>query len=318
MEAFGVEFRDKDLPLHVPTPKRRTCGKAGKWWYWLQEFRPDSGGTFVVGRFGSYKSGESQKVDVDWAPLADAEKARMANERKAAQNLADAARRQEADLAACGAAELWRKAGTKGQSAYLDRKGVAGEACRYLPDGSVLVPLLRYDLPRDQALRAVQRILPDGSKRFTKGFAKPGCCVRLGDVKPGDVLLVCEGYATGLTLRMATHQQLPVYVALDAGNLQHVVPLLRGLFPTNRILLCADDDWKTVDQCTGQFSNPGRTAARAIAKQVSGCDLVWPVFAPATRLPKDTDFNDLHVRQGLEAVRRQLEAVLQALRSKHG
>lgn len=313
-----MEFRDKDLPLRVPTPKRRTCGKAGKWWYWLQEFRPDSGGTFVVGRFGSYKTGDSQKVDVDWAPLAEAEKSRMAAERKAAQELADTARKQEADLAACSAAELWRKASIKGHSPYLDRKGVIGEACRYLPDGSLLVPLLRYDLPRDQALRAVQRILPDGSKRFTKGFTKPGCCVRLGVVNPGALLLVCEGYATGLTLRMATRQQLPVFVALDAGNLQHVVPLLRQLHPHNRILVCADDDWRTRDQRTGQLCNPGRTAAKAVAKHVEGCDFLWPVFPPATRGPKDTDFNDLHASQGLEAVRHQLEAVLQALRSKHG
>jgi len=318
MEAFGVEFRDKDLPLHVPTPKRRTCGKGGKWWYWLQEFHPNSGGTYVVGRFGSYKSGDSQKVDVDWAPLGQAEKERLEAERRAAQAVADTARREEAELAACNAVDLWHRASPNGTSPYLDRKGVIGEACRYLRDGSLLVPLLRYDLPREQALRAVQRILPDGTKRFTKGFAKPGCCVRLGKVAPDDLLLVCEGYATGLTLRMAARHQLPVFVALDAGNLQHVVPLLRQLHPEHRLLICADDDWRTRDPRTGQLCNPGRTSAKAIAKQVLGCDLVWPVFAPVTRGPKDTDFNDLHAAQGLDAVRRQLEAVLQAIRSKHG
>ena len=121
-------------------------------------------------------------------------------ERQAAKAAADAIRREEADLAACSAVDLWRRASLGGTSPYLDRKGVIGEACRYLRDGSLLVPLLRYDMPRDQALRAVQRILPDGSKRFTMGFAKPGCCVRLGSIEPDDLVLVCEGYATGLTL----------------------------------------------------------------------------------------------------------------------
>lgn len=320
MEAFGVEFLDKDLPLVIDAPRRKGCGKKGKWWYWLRTFRPDAGGCFIVGRFGSYKSGESRKVEIDWQPLAEAERARLKAERDAAQARADEARWAEAELAALGAADLWQRARREGRSPYLERKGVTPEACRYLPDGTIVVPLLRYDLPREQALRAVQRIKPDGAKLFTKGFAKPGCAVRLGQVLPGalNLVLACEGYATGLTLRMATEHELAVYVALDAGNLQHVVPLVRSLHPDCRILICADDDWKTRDERTGELTNPGRTAALAIAKKVPSCDLLWPVFAPATRGPKDTDFNDLHARQGLKAVRRQLAAVVQAMRRVHG
>ena len=319
MEEFGVEFLSKDLPLAIDAPKRRGCGKKGKWWYWLRTFRPDAGGCFIVGRFGSYKSGESRKVEIDWKPLAEAERTRLRAEREAAQARADAARAAESELAALGAADLWRRAAKEGASPYLVRKGVTGEACRYLVDGTLVVPLLRYDLPREQALRAVQRIKPDGSKLFTKGFAKPGCAVRLGDVEPGRVVLVCEGYATGLTLRMATDHQLAVYVALDAGNLAHVVPLVRQLHPDNRILICSDDDWRTRDPRTMALCNPGRTAAMKVAKLVPGCDVLWPVFTRATRAPKDTDFNDLHARQGLDAVARQLVAVLLAIKAKfHG
>lgn len=315
MEEFGVEFLDRDLPLVIDAPKRRGCGKKGKWWYWLRRFRPDAGGSFIVGRFGSYKSGESRKVEIDWRPLADAERERLKAEREAAQARSDAARAAESELAALGAADLWRRALKEGSSPYLVRKGVVGEACRYLHDGTLVVPLLRYDLPREQALRAVQRILPDGSKRFTKGFAKPGCAVRLGEVLPTDVVLVCEGYATGLSLRMATDHSLAVYVALDAGNLQHVVPIVRALHPLSRILICADDDWRTHDHL-GAPHNTGRLTAMKVAKTVERCDVLWPVFAAATRGPKDTDFNDLHARQGLDAVARQLGAVLQAIRAR--
>ncbi|MHB8947542.1 MAG: toprim domain-containing protein [Rhodoferax sp.] len=318
MQAFGVEFREKDLPLSIDAPKRKGCGLKGKWWYWLRTFRPDAGGCYIVGRFGSYKTNESQKVEIDWKPLAEAERARMQAEREAANLVAQAARLAEAELAALGAADLWRRAAKQGTSPYLARKGVVGEACRYLPDGSLVIPLLRYDFPRDQALRAVQRIFSDGSKRFTKGFAKAGCALRLGDVLDGQVVLVGEGYATGLSLRMATEYALAVYVALDAGNLQYVVPLVRQLHPRSRILVCADDDYRTHDHA-GELSNVGRLAAKAVAKTVGGCDFLWPVFAPATRGPKDSDFNDLHARQGLGAVALQLGAVLHALRTKtHG
>ena len=30
MQEFGIEFRDKDLPLELDTPKSKTCGKGGK------------------------------------------------------------------------------------------------------------------------------------------------------------------------------------------------------------------------------------------------------------------------------------------------
>lgn len=319
MREFGVDFRAKDLPLVIDAPKRRTCGVKGKWWYWLRTFRPDAGGVFIVGRFGSYKSSTSEKVDVDWKPLSDAERNRRQAEQAAAQAKADLARQEEAELAALGAADLWRRARPDGFSPYLERKGVEGESCRYL-GSTLVVPLLRYDLPRAEALRAVQRIKADGSKLYSKGFAKPGCSVRLGSMDEAQwpLIMVCEGYATGLTLRMATDRALPVFVALDAGNLTHVVPLLRTLYPKHRLLVCADDDYRTRDPMTGQLNNPGRTAARAVARQVPGCDFLTPVFDAATRGEKDTDFNDLHARQGLEAVRRQLGATLQAIRRVHG
>lgn len=316
MEDFGVVWTPKDLPLQIDAPKRKGCGKAGKWWYWLRSWRPDAGGCFVVGKYGSYKTGESRKVEVDWRPLADAERLRMSAERAAAKLKADKSRQQEAELAALGAADLWRRAARTGTSQYLERKGVAPEACRYLPDGSIVVPLLRYDLPREEALRAVQRIYPDGSKRFTKGFAKPGCALRLGEARPGYVVLICEGYATGLTLRMATDHQLAVYVALDAGNLAHVAPIVRELHPDCRLLICADDDYRTRNHA-GDLSNTGRTAARAIARQVVGCDIVWPAFPRVGRGPKDTDFNDLQQLQGLATVQRQLAGVLQALKAHY-
>jgi putative DNA primase/helicase len=317
MQEFGIEFRPKDLPLAIDHPKSKGCGQKGKYWYKLYTFRPDMGGSLITGSFGKYGSDEREKIRIDWKPMADAERLRLSAERAAAKVAADRLRQEESDLAALGAAELWGRASKTGGSAYLGRKGVVGEACRYLPNGDLLVPLLRYDLPRDQALRAVQRIRPDGSKLFTKGFIKNGCAVRLGEARAGFVILICEGYATGLTLRMATDQQLAVFVALDAGNLQHVVPLVRELHPDCRILICADDDFRTKDH-NGRLQNVGRSKAWAVAKATVGTDILYPIFDAAKRGPKDTDFNDLHARQGLGAVRRQIDAVLQAFRSKYG
>lgn len=303
MLAAGLDT--PPLPLDLSGRVRR-FGPKKRQWYRLREMRTDGGTFVVVGSFGDWRHQESHRVDVDWQGLRDDERQAL-EERRRAQAQAEAqARDVLANAARMTAAELWAAAARQGSSPYLQRKGVQGEACRYLRDGSIVVPLLRYDLPREQALRGVQTIKPDGSKRFTRGFDKPGACLRLGHVVVGEPILVCEGYATGLTLRMALDRRLPVVVGLDCGNLPHVVEQLRALHPGEPILLCADDDWRTE-------GNPGRMKAHKLARAVPHCAYTWPVFRPGNRGEKDTDFNDLHVRDGLAAVRRQLRHVLPLL-----
>lgn len=330
MRAYGVVL-DRDLPLVVPTVKRRTCGPKKKCWYYTQEFRRADGRRFIVGAFGSYSPKVAQqlglpgghvKIEVDWKGLSQEEAARMKEEREAAAAAAARAKAEAAALAAMSAWEVWARMAPQGQSPYLQRKGVQAESCRFvprtmwlarsdprepafvLPVGTIVLPLIRYDFAREEALRGLQFVKPDGFKIFTEGFGKTGCAIRLGTVDVSTrVVLVCEGYATGLSIRMATSHRWPVYVALDAYNLAAVITILRKLHPQQHLLICADDDWKSKDH---EGTNPGRRKAWKVAKATSGCDIVWPVFDASTRQEKDTDFNDLHHRQGLEAVERQL------------
>jgi putative DNA primase/helicase len=301
--------------LDAPAQPLDTTGRVVRFgpkkahWYVLREHRTGAGNYVVTGSFGNHRGQERWRVDVDWAGIGQAERDEL-EQRRVAQRAADvAARARLAELAAMNAADLWSVAARVGRSAYLERKGVDAEACRYLPDGSIVIPLLRYDAAREDALRAVQTIAPDGSKRFTRGLQKPGVCLRLGHVVVGEPLLVCEGYATGLSLRMALDRRLPVFVALDAGNLLPTVELLHALHPRNNILICADDDFRTP-------GNPGREKAHKASRAVDRCNYVYPIFMPRNRGAKDTDFNDLHLREGLVCVRRQLRHVLPIIGSE--
>lgn len=208
-------------------------------------------------------------------------------------------RERRARMAAMRAAALWASASKTGDSPYLTRKQVEAESLKFLPEGAVVVPMVRYDLPRESALVGAQVIAADGGKRFTPGTAKQGSACRLGLVEVGAVVLLCEGMATGLTIRMALNNRLAVFVAFDAGNLRPVAEMLRGLYPTSPILVCADDDWQTA-------GNPGVTKATEISKRVAFAHLIYPVF-PGERGLKDTDFNDLHVGYGLPTVARQFQ-----------
>jgi len=342
MADFGIVMRPQDRQSFPKRfGKRVTCGAGGKFWYWLNEFRRDSGKVYLVGRIGSYKSGDSEKITHDWEPINDAERARRVEQQERERAEAQAARDIEIANAAMDAITWWRRGSKEGVSPYLQCKGLEGESCRYmaedvwmrwpdrepgeqdvrvfLPAGTLLVPLLRFDFERSEALRGLQFIRPDGAKIYMRGFGKPGCALRLGEHLPSTALMcVVEGYATGLTVRLAIDKALPVYVALDAGNLMHVVPLLRVLYPAVRMLVCADDDWKTVDRQSGKLSNPGRTVAKQICKMVDGCDFVYPIFPPSTRQLKDTDFDDLRQRVGLDAVREQLAGVIRMMERVHG
>jgi putative DNA primase/helicase len=333
MEQIGCVFRRNDLPLRVDEGRKKTCGKGGKFWYRLFTFAPRaSSRRFVVGSYGSYKDGSSFKVEWDRAGLSEEAREQYQREKAAAREREKREAEEAAATAALSAGQLWHRLARGGSSPYLDRKGVEPEACRFvsdwlriarlddrekpfvIPPGSIALPLIRYDLPRDEALRGLQFIKPDGFKLFTEGIGKRGCSVRLGEISDATlILLVCEGYATGLSLRAAIARRWPVFVSLDAGNLLEVVPLLRELYPNTFILVCADDDWKTKNH---DGPNPGRTAGRKISRATSLCDMVWPVFEPRRRQLKDTDFNDLHVREGLEEVEQQIGRTLRLILSR--
>ena len=201
------------------------------------------------------------------------------------------------------AVQLWEAASTTGNSAYLHRKGVQGFGVRYGADGWLLVPL------RDAQGRLwnVQRIAPERpekgpDKLFLKGGRKSGLWHMLGSTEDEKIVLLAEGYATAASLRQATG--LPVAVAFDAGNLQHVARALHALLPSALLVVCGDDDAGT-EQRMGR--NTGRSKAEAAAAAVNGVT-VFPADLPEGA----SDFNDMLKAHGLQPVKDCVLAVIEA------
>lgn len=234
--------------------------------------------------------------------------ARLAAERKAAQDAEQAEQGAAHVAAATEAVKLWDSASPTGESPYLARKGVQPYGVRYGAGGWLYVPV------RDAAgtLWNVQRIAPDKpasgpDKLFLKGGRKSGLwhvCGAVEDDSHGPaVVLIAEGYATAASLHEATGH--PVAVAFDAGNLGHVAKALRNQYPAALLALCGDDDAHTFAQ---SGHNPGRDKATAAARAVRGLT-VFPENLPEG----GTDFNDLHQGAGLDAVR----AIVQTAIDQH-
>jgi putative DNA primase/helicase len=96
-----------------------------------------------------------------------------------------------------------------------------------------------------------------------------------------------------------------VLVAFNCGNLEPVCRTARKRWPDIRLVIAADDDWKT-RRPNGEPWNPGIECANAAALASGGLVAV-PAF-PADRADKQTDFNDSMLAMGPEAVRQAVEA----------
>lgn len=274
------------------------------------------GGLVNLAKAGGYKFDKTERKPIDPAEVA---RKRMERAQQAEQQRLD--KQQAAANAEAVALQSWRNAERTGTSAYAARKGIdAPESCRFIPaeqGGGLVVPMLRYDLPREHSLKGVQTIKDDGSKKFTYGMAKQGTACRLGLPVVGEPVFVCEGYATGMSLRMALERRYPVFVAFDAYNLPIVVDAVYRALPGSPIVICADDDYKT--SIKGLPNNVGRIQAQIAMDSVmdAGAKLVvrtFPLFRKETaRGDKDSDFNDLHRLEGLPEVRAQLDVCLDTI-----
>lgn len=168
---------------------------------------------------------------------------------------------------------------------YLALKGIQPHGARLYKENLVL-PI------RDQqgVLQTLQFIHTDGKKKFLSGGKVRGGHFSIG--KPDGVLCICEGFATGASIREATGYA--VAVAFDCGNLKAAALALRQNYPDVKLIVCADDDSEAV-------GNPGLIKAKEAAQAVGGL-LALPNFGNDRPL-KVSDFNDMAAHLGLDAVR---------------
>lgn len=159
------------------------------------------------------------------------------------------AKLQTQNTTANQAAERWNNASMTGQSDYLTRKQVIPFTARF--DGNnLLIPIIAL-IDNQQVIRNIQTIANDGSKMFMTGGQVKGCYCPIGmdaQFASPAVILICEGWATGVSIYLAINQSIPVFVAFNAGNLLDVGQLVRQRYPNARILFCADDDTATATQ----------------------------------------------------------------------
>lgn len=164
-------------------------------------------------------------------------------------------------------------------------------------------------------LWSLQRIGKNGSKIIgvikTKGekeknieysARKKGCFYTQIPLNKQNEFLICEGFATAMTLQEILNQ--PTIMAVDAGNLENVIISLKQEFPTKKITIFADND---ENKELENKENIGLKYANIIKGKFQEIDIIFPKFNEEDLKDKMSDFNDLYLKYGKEYVLKQIE-----------
>lgn len=179
---------------------------------------------------------------------------------------------QKHKRAANTATKLWVQGMTPKDHPYLEKKRISGHGIKQ-HGNCLIVPMLNSD----GDLVNIQRIFPDGQKRFLYGGKVSGTASAITNpyIPKGGTVCICEGYATASTIYEATgHKTL---VCFNAGNMANVAIQVRSKYPDAKIIICADSD------------EVGRSKGAEAAQLCNGDLRVSP---------EPTDFNDLFVKTG--------------------
>lgn len=181
---------------------------------------------------------------------------------------------------------------------YAQRKGMSVDGLRMSRSGSLVIPIL----DEQGQIQSLQFIKQDGEKRFLPGGKTQGghFPIPAQDGSTTGPLLIGEGVATVASACRATGHAGEA--ALNCGNLLAAARWARGRFPGREIVLLADNDVQAQVK-TGH--NPGREHAERAAKEVKGKVALCPA-----QDGQSTDFNDLALVRGLDAVKRVIDKAL--------
>ena len=160
---------------------------------------------------------------------------------------------------------------------------------------------ITFKIQNKKEFVGVQRIHNNGDKKFTYGMKKKSGFALIGNPEPNKKIYFVEGFATGCSIAEAYNYNHAVVVCLDIYNMYFVLQSLitKKLRDSCELIICADNDAK-------KENNVGLDKAKEYSKEFE-IQLKYPKFGNILVEKNCSDFNDLHVNCGIQAVISQLE-----------
>lgn len=254
-------------------------GKNLNGWYFFQQVGDDS-----YGAMGDWSRGISQTY-TSFAPgKSEKEIKQIKEEFERIKKESDNLRKEESKKVALKAHDMWT--GLKeGNHPYLKKKKIEAHGARRFKN-SLVIPIYK-----NGKIVSLQFIDSSGKRFMSGGEVSGGAYVIQGKK---EYVVICEGFSTGASIFESTGYQ--VFIAFNAGNLSKVAKRVSEILPESKIIIAADND-KHKEINTGVIE--GEKASKLI-----GGFLSIPEFK--TDDGKSTDFNDLFISEGKEAVKSQI------------
>lgn len=301
MHSNGVylkEMLDLDGKIKRFKADDKDSGVAG----WAVGFRShvaSTGQEYFNVVYGNFKTGETYHYKSDSKGISKEELKKINQQFEKAKMLRELEIEKDQKQAAESALSTWNSLQpTDKVSDYLSRKKINELfGAKFTDAGSLIIPV--RDINGN--ITSLQSINDKtGDKKFFPNGKIKACFHTIGDIDESDYILICEGYATGASIHMATGK--PVVVAFQSTNLENVAVEIANKYKTldKKIIICGDDDAYTVKPPNNEPYNAGRIFADRAADTIQGA-AVYPKFGEHAARGL-TDFNDLHKIAGLDAV----------------
>ncbi len=269
--AAAIQAHGMTPPQHIP---------AGRWVRFpgIGKGRANRSGwcrliTPTLAIFGDWSSGLTETWRDD-AHVDDARSRQLMRDARTKERQFAAEQRRRQEAAALSAAQIVRAAAPSTHP-YLVRKGFPS-LMGLVRDGKLVVPI--RDVANYATIISAQLIDEAGEKRFVTGGRTRGGIYCIGaSLTRAKRIVLCEGYATGLSLDAALQRLLgphTVIVCFSAQNMERIAER----FPS--AVIAADND----------ASKTGETVAKRTG-------LPWVMPSEVGQ-----DWNDVHVQLGLHAV----------------
>lgn len=166
-----------------------------------------------------------------------------------------------------------------------DTKGKIWAVQRIFSNGDKIIGVIKSKAEKEQGVEYAAK--------------KSGCFSIIGaeNLNQMNEFIIAEGFATAATLNEAL--QKPIIMGVDSGNLIKIVENLKNEYPNITITIAADNDKRR--EFEGSV-NVGAKVAEEIKQKYPQTKLIIPKINNEEAKLGISDFNDIYLKKGIEAV----------------
>tara|TARA_R110000787_G_scaffold258054_1_gene363249 strand:- start:54 stop:2501 length:2448 start_codon:yes stop_codon:yes gene_type:complete len=195
------------------------------------------------------------------------------------------------------ALEIWNNLSDGGESKYLQNKELKAikgiKFGKYNGKNQIITALI----DNNDQINSLQFIYDDGNKKFLRNGNISGCYSEFGN-KDSNLIYICEGLATGLSILLAKADHL-IIIAYNCQNLEKVANNIIKKYPDKEIIITGDNDHAKENNAGKKFTI--KTAEKFNLKYI------LPNFDDYDNSNNLSDFDDLRRLAELQEVKRQLD-----------